>query len=229
MNFANDGAKYGIDQYKFAGNYEFEKKSFCINAGGDKYEFVFNGREKVSFSSGSKKEEHDYECLKIEADTYFFRFGANFAVFEMNAGAATLVLPGGYVFGSIELPGRQSGALHSFTDEMAGTGVRWMLGCYKFTDHVYAGNNQCKASWTPNVGDFKTYDAKYVKIKAGIFLVDITGEVPGGVCAPDGCGRVVLLEDFEHMMFVGCASAKSGPMMLSGYGEFSDFDPKLFA
>lgn len=229
MNFANDGAKYGIDQYRFARNYDFKDKSCTISAGSDKYTFAFAGKDKVTFDSGKSKQELDYECLKIEADTYFIRFGGNFAVFEMSAGAATLVLPEGYVFGSIDAGGAASGKLHGFTDEMAGTGVRWMFGCYKSADHIYLGSNQCKASWSPKEGDFKAYEAKYTKIKEGIFLVDITGSVPGGVCAPDGCDRIVMLEDFEHMMFVGCAAGKSGPMMISGYGEFPDFDQKLFA
>ena len=226
MNFANDGAKYGIDQYRFARNYDFKDKSFTITAGSDKYTLKFIGRDKVSFDSGKAKQDSDCECLKIEADTYFVRFGASFAVLEMSAGAATLVLPEGYVFGVID---GASGALHSFTDEMVGTGVRWMLGCYKFADHIYLGSNKCKAAWSPKEGDFKDYDAKYVKIKEGIFLVDITGNTPAGVCAPDGCDRVIMLEDFEHAMLVGCATSKAGAMMISGYGEFPDFDQKLFA
>ena len=229
MNFANDGSKYGIDQYRFARNYDLKDKSFDISSESGKYTLAFVGRDKVAFDDGKAKREYDCECLKIEAETYFIRFGADFAVLEMDACAATLILPQGYVFGTIEGAGSMpSGALHGFTDEMVGTGVRWMLGCYKYADHIYLGSGKCRVAWSPKENDFKEYDAKYVKIKEGIYLVDIAGAAPGGLCAPEGCDRVIMLEDFEHTMLVGCVNCKSGNMMISGYGEFPEFDPKLF-
>ena len=229
MNYANDGSKYGVDQYRFARNYDLKDKSYTISADGAKYALSFVGKEKASFDDGKAKRDSDYECLKIEADTYFIRFGDEFAVFDMAAGAATLALKDGYVFGAIDVPGGASGAAQRFTDEMDGTGVRWMLGCYKFTDNIYLGGGKAKAAWAPKESEFNDYDAKYVKIKQGIYLVDVTGATPSGACAPEGCDRVITLQDYEHMMMVGCANSKSGPMMISGYGEFPEFDGKLFA
>ena len=223
MNFANDGSKYGVAQYRFARNYDLKNKSLVIDAGGGKYALSFKGKDKLSFDAGKGETVCDYECLKIEAETYFLRFGENYAALDLEAGAATLALAEGYVFGTVSDGGSAAlGALHGFTDEMIGTGVRWMLGCYKFTDHIYIGADKAKASWSPIEKDFREYDAKYVKIKEGIFLVDVTGAVPEGACAPEGCNRVTMLQDYEHTILVGCVTSKSGPVMISGYGEYPD-------
>ena len=227
MNIANDGSKYGVSQYRFAHNYDLRDKSFTIIYDARKYTLSFKGRDTISFDDGKGGEIDACECLKIEAETYFIRFGSNYAVFDLEAGAATLALAGEHVVGSIEAPGvpaAAAGALHGYSDEMTGTGVRWMLGCFRFTDHIYFCADKARASWSPKEKDFKDYDAKYIKIKEGIFLVDVTGVVPGGACAPEGCDHVIMLQDYEHMMFVGCVTSKSGPVMISGYGEFPDFD-----
>ena len=225
MNYGNNGAKYGIDQYRFARNFDLKDKSFTIAADGKNYTLSFTGRDKAAFDSGGGGQECDYECQKIEADTYFVRFGDSFAVLELGAGAATLILPGGYVFGAVAVPGKApAAALHGFTDEMTGTGVRWVFGCYKFTDQVYFSTDKCRAAWSPKESEFAEYAAKYIKIKDGIFLVDVAGAVPEGVCAPAGCDRILMLQDYEHTMFTGCATGKSGAMMISGYGEFPDLE-----
>ena len=223
MNFSNDGAKLGIEQYRFAHNFDLKDKSFTIISDGIKYSISFIGRDKISFDSGKGAKSFDSECLKIEADTYFVRFGNNMAVFEISQGIVTLILPEGYIFGVIESPNPvEPGILHNFTDEMTDTSVRWTLGCFKFTDHVYYCADKCKASWSPKEGELMEYPTKYIKIKDGIYLVDITGVVPKGVCAQEGCDRIVTLQDYEHMMLVGCIFNKSNVMMISGYGDFPD-------
>jgi len=221
MHLANDGAQYGAGQYRFARNYELKGRAFVITSPDKRFTLSFIGLDKAVFDRGNGGESLDYECLKIEKDTYFLRFGTNAAVLELAQGLATVILPESYVFGVIEQPGQTAaGHVHGYTDEMTGTAVRWILGVGSFTDHVYINDGECNASWSPKESAFALYPAKYVKIKEGLYLVDVTGPVPAGVCAPQGCRRVLVLQDYEHMMLVGCLFCDDGMLMISGYGEF---------
>jgi len=230
MNMANNGAKYGVDQYRFALNFDLKDKSFVISADGKKFALSFAGLDQASLAVGNGVETFDYECLKLEKDTYFVCFGSNIAVLELKHKAATLVLPGGYVFGEIELTGQAPpDDHHSFTDGMTGTGVRWMLGCDKYMDRIYHSADKCRTAWSPKDGEFAVQPATYVSIKDGIYLVDVAGPTPGNTCAPPGCDRVVTLEDYERMLVVGCAYAGDDVILFSGFGAFPDFDQALFA
>ncbi|MCL1805385.1 MAG: hypothetical protein FWG28_05225 [Clostridiales bacterium] len=227
MNHSNYGVKYGVDQYRFAHNYDLKDSSLIIKDADKEYSLAFAGKEKLSFDFGEGARDYKYECLKIEADTYFLRFGENVAVIELSEGRATLVLSEGYVFGVIGRGAPE--ATHGFTDEMTGTGVRWVLGCDKFTDHVYNRSDLCRASWSPREKDFVEYPAKYVKIKAGIYLVDIEGHAGSRLYMPEGHERIITLQDYEHMLMAGCVYMKSGVKTIGAYGEFPDFDRELFA
>ena len=224
MNLANDGAKYGADQYRFACNYEFRNKSCTIHTSGKKFSLAFAGREKLTFSTEKESETFEYECLKIELATYFIRFGQNAAVIEMSEGLATLVLEEGLVFGSLEIGEQAPGKRHSLTDEMTGTAMCWVLGCDKYVNVVHFDTDECRLAWSPSDDKFVDCSAKCVKIKNGIYLVDIAGSIPDYACVPSGSNRIIMLQDYEHVMLVGCIFGNSPPLMISGYGEFLDFD-----
>ena len=228
MNMANDGAKYGVDQYRFAHNYDLKSKSFTVTADDVKYTLTIMDRKKLMFGSTKGEESFDYECLKIEADTYFILFGSNVAVIELARGMATLILQEGYIFGAVDIPGRMALVnFHSLSEDVVGTAVRWVLGCDKYVNHIYLSKDNCRAAWSPEGEIFSDYAAKYVKIKDGIYLVDVTGPIPDSAHAPSGSNRMIALQDYDHMMFVGCIFRGESPMMISGYGEFPEFDPKL--
>ena len=233
MNLANDGAKYGIDQYRFARNYDLMSKSFNINANGSKYSITFEGRDKLSFVfpvSPEKTNDFEYECLKIEDDTYFVSFGANVAVLEITCGLATLLLGKEIVFGVIEIAGKPvPEQLHALTDEMTGTAVCWMMGCNKYTNHIYFADGKCRAAWSPEGDKFAVNPTVYIRIKDGIYLVKVEGVIPDSIGAPPGSSSFISLQDYDHMMFVGCIQSENAPQMVSGYGEFPEFDKALFS
>ena len=230
MNLANDGAKYGADQYRFARNYDLKRKIIEIKTDSKEYTLSFIGRDMLNFDSDNGVETFDYECLKIEDNTYFVRFGRHIAVIELSQGFATLVLPEGFVFGSIELPGKSvTGKLHSMTDEMIGTAVCWVLGCDKYVNHIYYSADKCRTAWSPDWDRFTDNPAVYVKIKDGIYLVDVTGAIPESAPVTSGSDRMIVLEDYDHMMLVGCIFGKAPPLMISGYGEFPEFDQTLLS
>ena len=230
MNLANDGAKYGIDQYRFAQNYDLKSKSFNINANGSKYSITFEGCGKLTFVSPEETTNYEYECLKVEDDTYFVSFGANVAVLEMTYGLATLVLGKENVFGVIETAGKPaSGQLHALTDEMTGTAVCWMMGCNKYANHIYFDNDKCRAAWSPNGDNFTVNPTVYIKIKDGIYLVKVEGAIPDNIGAPPGSNCFISLQDYDHMMFVGCIQSEKAHETVSGYGEFPEFDKALYS
>ena len=223
MNIANDGSKYGADQYRLAHNYDLKSSSFTIVADGQKYTMSFAGREKLTFDNGNGSQEFDYECHKIEDDTYFVRFGEQAAVLELAGSFATLVLSDGYHFGAIDTDGQTGdGILHGFTDEVVGTTAQWVLGCDKFVTHKYDNADSCKVAWSPKGDDFADCTIKYVKIKDAIYLIDVTGAIPDDAPPPPRSNRYIALQDYDHMLFVGCILGKSPPLMIGGYGEFPD-------
>ena len=224
MDLANNGAKYGADQYRFAHNYDLKKEIITITADKE-YVLTFAGRDKLTLNSGTGAEVFDYECLKLETDTYFVRFGSGIVVLELSLGFAAFVLPTGYVCGSIKLPEQAAPDIYpGMTEEMTGTAVRWVFGCDKYVNHIYCSADKCRAAWSPEGDRFTNYPASYLKIKDGIYLVDVKGLVPERACAPSGSDRLILLEDYEHMMLVGCVFGTAHPLMISGYGEFPEFD-----
>ena len=224
MNLANDGAKYGADQYRFAHNYDLKNKIITIDVDGKSYSLAFAGRDRLAFDCGDGAESYDYECLKIEDDTYFVRFGLHAAVIELHYGHATLLLSDGLLFGSISVPMRADGGdAHKLTDDMVGTSVQWVLGSDKFVNQIYDSADSCRAAWSPFGDKFVEYPVKCVKIKDAIYLTVITGAIPDDALPPQGSYKMIALSDYEHMLFVGCIFGKAAPLMISGYGEFPDF------
>ncbi|MCL2122180.1 MAG: hypothetical protein FWH28_08030 [Clostridiales bacterium] len=228
MNLSNDSAKYGVGQYRFAHNYDLKDKRFTIAADGKKYGLTFNGKQELTFDAGDKPLTIGYECLKIDKQVYFVRFGMRVAALDTENGLATLVLPEGYVFGVIEGSQAAPDKRHTFSEEMVGTAVRWVFGVGRFTDRIYFEEARCRASFSPKEEAFAFYRTKAVKIKEGMFLVDVEGQVPEFICVPPGSDRILVLEDYEHMLFAGCITGKAGTIMVGGYGDFHDYDEALF-
>ena len=232
-NLANYGEKYGIGQYRFAHNYELIGKQLTVTADGKDYvlgfeccgEAVWNG-EKVC-----------WECEKLSRGLYFVRFGENCGVFCLNKGKAALYLKDTpVIIGKIggfepeDLP-------EAAGDGMVGTNVRWVFGVNRWVDHDYCAPGEVRSVWsrnTVNAGNYKTFrdnwepkaeDYAVEKLDAihfgkSFYVVDIQTAVPAGVCAPAEMKRLVLLQDYDHMMTVGCAFGDMEPIMLAGYAKF---------
>lgn len=235
-NLANNAAQYGIGQYRFARNYELAGKALTIEAEGKAYtlalncggEAVFNGKKCV------------WEAEKLSSALYFVRFDLNCGVFCLEGGQAVLCLHGrktplcGAIqgFDKVELP--------TLTGDMAGTKVRWVFGVNRYVNHEYYAKSKLRSAWSRNTvrtgsgrtfrddweakpEDYTVEEIKAVKFGGPFYLADISTQVPEGVCAPAGMTRLVLLEDYDHMMTVGCAFGKDmEPILLAGYAKFLD-------
>jgi hypothetical protein len=222
-NLANSGEKYGISQYRFPRNYELAGKDFTITAANGAYTLAFTCKKNVVFEG----KEYACECLKLELNTYFVCFGLNVAVIDLEQRLATLILGDEHIHGAMELPDQKSrvggsdAGQGSSGDDMVGTNVAWILGCGRFTTQDFHEAGTCRVAWSPRENEPFDQPCKATRIKGPIYLVDIRGSVHQGVCAPFFTNRVIMLQDYDHMMTVGCVMGKGfDPIMISGYAKF---------
>ena len=222
-NLANCGEKYGISQYRFPHNYELAGRDFTITAGNKEYKLGFRCKDGVLFEG----KEYAYECLKLELNTYFICFGLNAAVADLEQCLITLILGDEYIHGTIaysDQKGKYAGAdaIHGGAgNDMVGTNVAWILGCDRFTVQDFHEAGKCRVAWSPREKEPYEQPCKATKIKGPIYLVDIKGRVHQGVCAPFFTSRVIMLQDYDRMMTVGCVMGKGfDPIMISGYAKF---------
>jgi hypothetical protein len=218
-NLSNTGDHYGIGQYRFPHNYELVGKQFTIYDGDEKHHLNFLRKDYMELDGKGR----EFESLKLEATTYFVRLGFDVAVVDLDQGLITLIQKDKYFYGKIE--GQYvDGAEHKDAgDEMVGTGVAWVLGCGRYVKHEYFEEGKCHVSWAPIDEAKNEHPCKATKIKGPLFLVDIKGWVPYNTCAPILTERVIMLQDYDHMMTVGCVMGGSmTPIMISGYARFLD-------
>ena len=232
-NLANNGDKYGIGQYRFAHNYELLGRQLTVIADGKEYAFSFECTCSVLFNG----EKLAWECEKLARGLFFVRFGENCGVFCLNMGKAALYLKDApVIIGRID--GFDPETLpEDAGDGMVGTNVRWVFGVNRWVDHDYNAVGEVRSVWSRNTvkaGPIKTFRDNWVpkesdynveKMDAihfgkSFYVVDVKAEVPAGVCAPAEMKRLVLLQDYDHMMTVGCAFGDMEPIMLAGYAKF---------
>jgi len=210
-SLANDGKKYGISQYRFALNYELAGKTLQLE---DKHTLHSLCKENVAFDGV----EYKYQALKLSAAIYFVCLGMICGVVDLEQNYVTLIDGDTYIMGSV---GENSTAHVPAGDDMVGTNVAWILGVGRYTCHNYNAVGKCRVSWSPRDKDEDEFDITALKIRYPMYLVDIKGGVRALVSAPFFTQRVVMLQDYDHMMTVGCVFEKgSDPTLFSGYAKF---------
>ena len=234
-NLANTAEKYGIGEYRFAHNYELAGKKLTIVADGKEYPVKFTDCEKAEF--GGKKVE--WEAEKLNAALYFVRLGADSVVLCLEKGKAVLCLHDRKTPLCGTIKGKKCDEVPApVGDDMVGTNVRWTFGVNRYVDHEYfakgkvrrawskntvmAGNRRTfRDGWEPQPEDYDVEDIKAVHFGGPFYVVDITAKIPEGCCAPAGVKHIVLLEDYDRCMTVGCAFGPAiDPIMLAGYAKF---------
>jgi hypothetical protein len=222
-NLANCAEKHGIGQYRFAHNYELAGMNYTVVAKDKEYKLSFKCKKNLVFEG----KEYSYECLKLELNTYFTRFGLNVAVVDLEQRLVTLILGNEYIHGAIGCPDPKRGrdasqAGHCYAgDDMVGTNVAWILGCGRFTTQDFYEAGKCRTAWSPRENEPCEHPCRATKVKGPIYLVDIPGRVHKDVCAPFFTTRVLMLQDYDRMMAVGCVMGDGlDPIMISGYAKF---------
>lgn len=237
-NLANTAEQYGIGEYRFAHNYELCGQKFELKAG-DKVcvlEFA-GGHPDGGFKATLDGVEAEWECEKLEKDLYFVRLGDTAIALWLEGGKAVVCPADGdpvcCTIGDGEAPVEAG-------DMMVETQVRWTLGVNRYIDQIFCAPGKAKTAWsrnTVNIGngrksfrdawepaeaDYNDEDIKAVSISDRYFLVVQPAPViPEGVVAPTDIKRIVMLQDYDRTMVVGCAFGDE-PIMLAGYGKFLD-------
>jgi hypothetical protein len=221
-NLSNHAEKYGVTQYKIAANYELREKQFVATDGKDTHTLSFLCK-KFAELDGQKL---SYEALKFEATTYFVRIGYHIAVVDLGQGLITMIFEdkADYFYGKIQCEKCDfpKDAAHTPAgDDMVDTKVAWVLGSNRYVNHEYVAEGKCDVAWSPRLDAKYRLDMKALKIKKGIYLVDIPGLVPFYACAPTTVERSIFLQDYDHMITVGALiDHHEPPMLISGYARF---------
>jgi hypothetical protein len=75
--------------------------------------------------------------------------------------------------------------------------------------------------WSPIDEAYNDFPCKITKIKELLYLVDVPGRVPSHVDAPVLTTRVISVQDYDHMLAVGCIIGGGvAPVMFSGYARY---------
>ena len=171
-------------------------------------ELVDRNRLTWSIRSGAQTGEADrYEVRKADDDTYLLTYcvkepRANHTfVIDMEQGLVTFLrcsvgenpyypylIDSHWGFGYIKVEGEEHTDLrrHGFTDDVMGTGVRWVYGHNMSTTHVYHNSNWYRIQYVARqsgpsgissmMSSLPGSDepADYVKIKEGMYIVSAT-------------------------------------------------------
>jgi hypothetical protein len=220
--YAANAAKLSIGQYCPPRCFELEGKrfDFVIDTGdetGDAVIHVLSETElEWSTRGGTQMKTDKYECRKSDDRTYLLTYCVEGKtprenhtwVIDREQGLVTflrcalgenpywpLLIQSHFGFGYIKEEGKEHTDLrrHNFTEDVAGTAVRWTYGHSTSTIHVYHSSNWYRIGYPKNRTETKevpdstkrirelmkqmpTSDepAQYVKIKEGMYLVSVT-------------------------------------------------------
>ena len=87
---------------------------------------------------------------------------------------------------------------------MTGTHVRWYFGNDRYIEQEYTESGKCRCVWSPRAERARTRSAVCVKIAEGKYLAEINGASPFRTDMPQGFSKLILLQDYEKLLAVGC-------------------------
>ena len=219
MNITHNGENYGATQYRWALDFELAGRTFTITSEQGSHILAFQDREFVDCDGVLSQ----YEALKLESDLHAVFFGETLTVAVLDLGRGTAVISAGekgcYEF--CRIGGFDGGApLPGYTDEMTGTHVRWTIGCGRYIEHEYLADGKCRSVWSPRTDQPRTLPACFVKLADGLYLTEVNGTSPFHTDLPQGYSRVVMVQDYEHLLTVGCIYSPrlNDFRLISGYG-----------
>ena len=203
--------RLSINQYCPPKCFELAGKEFkfIMDSGEETGDITLNflDETKVSFVTGKRSGEATYECRKGDDWTYLVTFclydpreNLTFVIDCEQELVTFLRCPLGenpyypylieshWGFGYIKIEGEEHTDLrrHGFTDDVAGTGVRWVYGHNMSTTHVYHNSNWYRIQYANHQSGTSSISsmmhslpgsdepADYVKIKDGMYIVSAT-------------------------------------------------------
>ena len=203
MNKTHNGANYGMTQYRWALDFELAGRTFVLRSETAAYRLAFQDKEFIDCDGVLSQ----YEALKLDSDLHAVFFGETITTAVLDLARGTAVISTGaagqYDFcriegfdGSAELP--------SYTEDMTGTHVRWYFGCERYMEQEYLADGKCRCVWSPRADRPRTAPASYVKLSDGKYLVELNRCSPLHTDMPQGFSKIVLVQDWVHLLTVGC-------------------------
>ena len=199
MTIVNDGAAHGIGQYRFPHNYELAGRSFDFEAREEKKFLFFMDCRRLSFNGA----EYEYECHKIENNIYFVRYGLDAIVLDTAANRFFLL---------DEAEG---------CADMSGTDIVWNYGFGRSLRRRHGEGSACEYMWSYGDG-FAATEIRSRHIRDGVYFVDFECRIPAELNPDGGVCRVIMLEDYERLMFTGCIICGEKVIMTGGYAAFPE-------
>lgn len=204
MNKTHDGKNYGMTQYRWPLDFELAGRTITLRSDSAVYELAFQDREFIECNGVLSQ----YEALKLDSDLHVVFFGETVtaAVLDLSRGTAVISGPeqGTYDFCRVDGCGDGAAALPVYTDEMTDTVVRWYFGCDRFMEHSYLADGKCSCLWSPRTDRPRIAPATYVKLSEGKYLVELNRCSPLHSDMPQGFSKIILVQDWLHMLTVGC-------------------------
>jgi len=203
MNKTHDGSNYGMTQYRWALDFELAGRTIVLRSASAAYELKFQDKEFIECGGVLSQ----YEALKLDDDLHVVFFGETIttAVLDLARGTAVISTGAAGEYDFCRVEGFDGGAeLPGYTEEMEGTHVRWYLGCERYMEHEYLAEGKCRCAWTPRVDRPRIAPATYIRLSEGRYLVELNRCSPLHTDMPQGFSKVVLVQDWQHMLTVGC-------------------------
>ena len=225
MNKTNNGGHYGFTQYCNPKDYELSGRHFVLRSSENTYELYFNDKSFVEYRDKENNILSQYEALKLDDSTHIVFFGEYIStvILDLENGLATISTDnaGQYDFCTIE-GYNNSGRLHCYTQDMAGTHVRWYFGCERYIENVYNDDGTCSCVWSPRTDRVRKIPAAYIHIKDGMYLCELNSTSPFRTDIPQGFSKIVMLQCYKRLLTVGCiySPVLNEFRLISGYAMF---------
>ena len=207
MNFTHNGAALGMTQYRAPLCYELAGRRFTLCGEKGAVTLSFRDRQWIDRSEPGSQQTRpsQYEALKLADGLYFVVFGEQISVLVLDLQANRAVLTGESEAAFCTIDGElPSGEAPGFTDEMAGTHARWVFGCDRYLELTHVSRDKVKCIWSPRTDRERTLRAESIRIRPSAFLLELDGTSPFLTDMPQGYSRVFLLQDYDHLLTVGC-------------------------
>ena len=223
MNMTNDGARYGFTQYCYPKDFELSGRSFTLRSGEKAWQLDFIDDGFIESCDGvAEKILSRYEALKLDDTTHIAFFGEyiTVAVLDLAAGCAVISDEKGKTYDFCTIEGRYEGAeMPSYTDEMAGTRVRWFFGCERYLENEYHADGTCTCIWSPRTNKPRRAPARYIRLKDTTYLCQVDAVSPFRTDIPQGYSKIVMLQDYDRLQTVGCVYSPvlNDWKLISGY------------
>ena len=249
MNLSNNGSRYGMTQYCSPRDFELAGRTLTLTGDGaaccsekdqaccSTVTLTFHDEKFLTCKAGDEELYSAYEALKIDEQAHLVFYGTEdlrAAVIDFANGAAAVSCgePGSWCFLKISGPedaaasaGTSAGnaaepALPGFTEDMTGTHIRWIPGFEHWLDLRFTAPDACEICFSPRIDRPREAAAACIHIRGGLYLTEVNRTSPMWSDMPQGYARIILLQDYTRLLFVGgiYSPVLNDLKLISGYG-----------